>query len=916
MTLSIRSISLLLLLSATGGGSLRIPSILESTMLADGLDIVLPEEEAAYAALDDESEQRRFRTLFWTRRDPDPATFDNPTRRQLIERALLADARYGGNQAGRDSDRGRLFTLLGQPTKLDISERYQRFHYDQIPCGGAAADIVLSDREGTGDYTFEDKESAEALLLAARECLVVSPAISYEERERGLPAPDVSGVEWQEMAAARTRYEREGRAPDFPLHAALNYVRASRERATAFLDIDLEGREIVRDRAGAGKLRHVAIAAKVTTIEGKVVANLRDLGVLASKESRAKLRIPFDIEPGSYDLTILEREPLLKLLSFRKVRFDIPDFDLPRITTSSLIVGRIVPPKATSADLPLALRLDDLLIEPRDFPEPPETPFAVFVHAYGFKGVAVATLFLDGEPVRPLSQKRNRQGDEQRLAIILPHGGEKLILMLSDPSSGAAVMLARDFAGSPVSRLASESDLAAIKKGGDGKGGDGKGGEGKGQEDEEEEDDDDDEGGPEARLLSPASGENPVVVTHAKAEVTDGKTPVAFFVDGSLTGIRLRPPYRYPIRFRPGRNRMRIGVRPLVGLQERRPSFGIGEEVTLVSRTPIFHVQTTLVPVYATVADQKRRRFVTGLRRSDFRLEDDGKPQPLTHFEPDTRDPLTVALLLDESFDMAPYLPAARTGFARFAAKLRPIDRGFVVGFDRAVSLRTDITSCKGCLVAAVLGSAYSKPPPADFRHRIVSGENPYGRLMDALEAAVFRLAAQGGRKIVLIASHGNDSGSRIGYSRVNELARRYGVMVYAVGLNIHPNVSQDELDAITTDPGFRERFVKAIGLGRLYAKKDSYRNKSREKWRSRLAVATGLDVMATASGGRAYLFDVSKGQSPDLEPAMQALWNELRHQYFLGYDAPATGPGVHEIQVTIPGKPYRVRSRSAYYGS
>src|SRR5690349_9513604 len=69
-----------------------------------------------------------------------------------------------------------------------------------------------------------------------------------------------------------------------------------------------------------------------------------------------------------------------------------------------------------------------------------------------------------------------------------------------------------------------------------------------------------------------------------------------------------------------------------------------GEEV---SAGDIVRINTTLVTVPVSVLD-RQGRFVSGLKREDFRLFEDGIEQSIVHFEP-TEMPFTVALMLDTS---------------------------------------------------------------------------------------------------------------------------------------------------------------------------------------------------------------------------------------------------------------------------
>ncbi|MCM3877700.1 MAG: GWxTD domain-containing protein [Thermoanaerobaculia bacterium] len=64
----------------------------------------------------DEDARRRFQQEFWARRDPTPATPGNELRREFARRVQFANGRFSTEtQRGAESDRGRVFILLGPP---------------------------------------------------------------------------------------------------------------------------------------------------------------------------------------------------------------------------------------------------------------------------------------------------------------------------------------------------------------------------------------------------------------------------------------------------------------------------------------------------------------------------------------------------------------------------------------------------------------------------------------------------------------------------------------------------------------------------------------------------------------------------------------------------------------------------------
>ncbi len=64
----------------------------------------------------DEDARRHFQDEFWARRDPTPATRGNELRREFARRVQFAQANFSTEtQKGWESDRGRVFILLGPP---------------------------------------------------------------------------------------------------------------------------------------------------------------------------------------------------------------------------------------------------------------------------------------------------------------------------------------------------------------------------------------------------------------------------------------------------------------------------------------------------------------------------------------------------------------------------------------------------------------------------------------------------------------------------------------------------------------------------------------------------------------------------------------------------------------------------------
>jgi GWxTD domain-containing protein len=80
------------------------------------------EEHEQWGHLQDDDARRKFIDAFWEARDPEPATKLNEARIELLHRIAFADVAFeeAADDRGSLTDRGRVFVLLGPPTRVSI----------------------------------------------------------------------------------------------------------------------------------------------------------------------------------------------------------------------------------------------------------------------------------------------------------------------------------------------------------------------------------------------------------------------------------------------------------------------------------------------------------------------------------------------------------------------------------------------------------------------------------------------------------------------------------------------------------------------------------------------------------------------------------------------------------------------------
>ena len=80
--------------------------------------LMTKEERKQWKTITTDEQAKAFIDLFWARRDPTPGTAKNEFRSDFDERVKVADERFHAGVAGSLTDRGKVFILMGSPTKI------------------------------------------------------------------------------------------------------------------------------------------------------------------------------------------------------------------------------------------------------------------------------------------------------------------------------------------------------------------------------------------------------------------------------------------------------------------------------------------------------------------------------------------------------------------------------------------------------------------------------------------------------------------------------------------------------------------------------------------------------------------------------------------------------------------------------
>ncbi|HLJ17581.1 MAG TPA: VWA domain-containing protein [Bryobacteraceae bacterium] len=282
--------------------------------------------------------------------------------------------------------------------------------------------------------------------------------------------------------------------------------------------------------------------------------------------------------------------------------------------------------------------------------------------------------------------------------------------------------------------------------------------------------------------------------------------------------------------------------------------------IALAQQSPVIKVNVRLVHVLATVKDEHGQP-VTGLRKSDFHIADNGVPQDIAIFEPRTEQPLSVSVLIDTSGSTGIELKYETDSVARFFRELvregNPDDAAALYTFNWEVWQVNNFTR---------------NIPRLEQRLKQLHSDGGTS-LYDALYLAARDLEDREGRHVVIVVTDGGDTTSSKDYRAALRSCHNADVVLYPILV--------------------------------IPIRNDAGRNTGGENALTTLAQGTGGHVFAPSLG-------------PQLDRAFGDILRELRTQYFLGYypkNLPYTKELFHQIRVTVDHPGLRVVTRTGYYG-
>jgi Ca-activated chloride channel family protein len=267
-------------------------------------------------------------------------------------------------------------------------------------------------------------------------------------------------------------------------------------------------------------------------------------------------------------------------------------------------------------------------------------------------------------------------------------------------------------------------------------------------------------------------------------------------------------------------------------------------------------VNVNLVSVLVSVLDDKNRP-APDLPKEAVQLFEEGVEQQINKFEPETSQPLDLAIMIDASLSAHKEISFEQEAAAHFIRQvLRPSDRLAVFSFDENVTQLATFSDNVPELQAAV------RKMPAG------AGTSIYDAVL--LGSRALGRRGEDRRRVIIMVTDAGETTSRADFDAARKEAVRSNALLYTI-------------------------VIRPV-------KNESGRNTAGEH---------ALETMTDTTGGAMFYPDTPQ----ELTAIFDRIDRELRTQYLLAYYPTPRGPAntYRSIVVTVDPSTYHVRHRKSY---
>ncbi len=248
------------------------------------------------------------------------------------------------------------------------------------------------------------------------------------------------------------------------------------------------------------------------------------------------------------------------------------------------------------------------------------------------------------------------------------------------------------------------------------------------------------------------------------------------------------------------------------------------DEITL-SSDDVVRVETNLTNIFFTAAD-KQKRFVSTLKKEDVRVLEDGVPQQIFTFQPNSDLPLSLAILIDCSGSEERTLPEEKGAAREFLESVLRADKdeAAIVTFTGEVTLEQGLTGNMGRLRRAIDDVRFVPPagylgggivlggtPPISGTQQTLAGSTAIWDAIWATSNELLEGSAEHTRRAIILLTDGQDTISQVRMQEAINRALKADALIYSIGIGDRYTYGIDEgaLKKISETTGGRAFFPR-----------------------------------------------------------------------------------------------------------
>jgi GWxTD domain-containing protein len=322
--------------------------------------IMEPGERGAFFKQRDAVEKDEFIERFWARRDPTPYTLENEFKEEHYRRVAYANEHFGaGTTPGWESDRGRVYIVLGPP--------------DEIQSYSTATQVVPGSRSGSSGFPYQvwryrhlqsgralDAESHEMLFRFVDYCkcgdyrntsgtrVLFPRPLGEQPAPPGLTVivkpgnpPQVKFKDLEEIAAHKIRLNL------VPFQVRTDLLRLTDFTVLVPITVQVRNPDITFVNGEGAERATLQIFGRVTRSSGRVLDTFEDTLVIdypagtgIPPESESSYQKVLALQPGDYWLDPVIKDVNGDKISGRQERLVVAGYQDRELAASSLILVR------------------------------------------------------------------------------------------------------------------------------------------------------------------------------------------------------------------------------------------------------------------------------------------------------------------------------------------------------------------------------------------------------------------------------------------------------------------------------------------------------------------------------------------------------------------------------------------------